>query len=75
MSRCDCCEREVHSISIDSLYGVCHPCAFEASLGAFPCNHGATRCAWQDGQGSRCVLSEGHDGECSWEAPSQEPKR
>ncbi len=40
--KCTCCEREVASVNeIDSVYGVCHPCAFEQSLEHYPCDHGA----------------------------------
>lgn len=38
---CTCCNREVPSYRIDGIYGVCAPCAFEASLDHYPCDHGA----------------------------------
>lgn len=38
---CGCCKRLVPRERIDSVYGVCAPCAFEQSLEHFPCDHGA----------------------------------
>ncbi len=41
---CGCCDRDVAEGEWDYLYTSCGPCAFEASLEHFPCDHGE---AWQ----------------------------
>ncbi len=49
--KCGCCERAVASkYDLDSIYGVCHPCAFEQSLEHYPCDHGAERATPRHGE-------------------------
>jgi len=40
---CDCCGDSFTVELWDSLYGCCNRCAVEASLGAFPCDHGRSQ--------------------------------
>jgi hypothetical protein len=40
---CGCCGDSFSPALWDSLYGSCNRCAVEASLGAFPCDHGKAR--------------------------------